>query len=159
MKQILEKTDIIENLVPQFKDAKSIFLMGKGSATESITKEGALKLKEISYIHAEGYSSSSLKHGTFALIEKNLPIIILDIDEDHRDKNRNAYQEIKARDAFIIRISDLNDSECELFIPRNKTYGGLLANTYLQLLSYYTALSKGINPDYPKNLAKVVTVE
>ena len=133
----------------------SCFLLGKGKE-EAIAKEGALKMKEIAYIHAEGYSSSALKHGPFALIEDDLPIILFDINEDNRDKNRNTYQEIKARNAFILRITD---SEGELLIDKNKTFGGLTANVYVQLLSYYLSIEKGFNPDFPRNLAKVVTVE
>jgi glucosamine--fructose-6-phosphate aminotransferase (isomerizing) len=86
----------------------------------------------------------------------DLPIIIIDIEDEHRDKNRNAYQEVLARDAHVIRISDI---EGELLIEKNDTFGGLLANIYVQLLSYYIAIENGHNPDFPKNLAKVVTVE
>ena len=143
--------DIVENI----KYSKTMFLLGKGKE-EAIAKEGALKIKEVTYIHAEGYSSSALKHGPFALIEDKTPIIIFDVDDEHRDKNRNAYEEIKARNAYVVRISDI---EGELVIERNKTFGGLLANVYVQLISYYVALEKGNNPDYPRNLAKVVTVE
>jgi glucosamine--fructose-6-phosphate aminotransferase (isomerizing) len=80
----------------------------------------------------------------------------LDINDENRDKNRNTYQEIKARNAFVLRISDL---EGELLIEKNKTFGGLIANVYIQLLSYYLSIEKGFNPDFPRNLAKVVTVE
>ena len=154
-KALYDNKDPLDKIINKIKYTKSIFLLGKGKE-EAIAREGALKLKEIAYIHAEGYSSSSLKHGTFALIEDKTPIIIIDIDDDNRDKNRNVYQEIKARNAFIIRISDL---EGEIKIERNKTFGGLIANVYIQLMSYYIALEKGNHPDYPRNLAKVVTVE
>jgi glucosamine--fructose-6-phosphate aminotransferase (isomerizing) len=155
IQNITSNTKSIISIVDNIKNSSTIFLLGKGKE-EAIAKEGALKLKEIAYIHAEGYSSSALKHGPFALIEDNTPIIIIDVDDDHRDKNRNAYEEIKARNAYIIRISDIGG---ELEIERNKTFGGLLANVYIQLISYYIALEKGNNPDYPRNLAKVVTVE
>ena len=133
----------------------SCFILGKGKE-EAIAKEGALKMKEVTYIHTEGYSSSALKHGPFALIEDELPIILLDVNDENRDKNRNTYQEIKARNAFVLRITDL---EGELLIEKNKTFGGLIANVYIQLLSYYLSIEKGFNPDFPRNLAKVVTVE
>ena len=155
--QIQNILDNIENLM-QFTNKfnkTSCFLLGKGKE-EAIAKEGALKMKEVTYIHAEGYSSSSLKHGPFALIEDELPIILLDINDENRDKNKNTYQEIKARNAFVLRISDL---EGELLIEKNKTFGGLIANVYIQLLSYYLSIEKGFNPDFPRNLAKVVTVE
>jgi glucosamine--fructose-6-phosphate aminotransferase (isomerizing) len=109
-----------------------MFILGKGRG-EAIAKEGSLKIKEIAYIHAEGYTSSALKHGPFALIENKLPIILLDIEDEHRDKINNAYQEILSRDAYVIKISDI---EGELKIEKNKTFGGLLANVYLQLLSW-----------------------
>ena len=155
MQKIIDNKCLLNNIIEYMTPAKSIFLLGKGK-DEAIAKEGALKLKEIAYIHAEGYSSSALKHGTFALIEDGTPIVVLDIDDENRDKNRNAYEEIKARYAYVICISDV---EGEFKIDRNKTFGGLIANVFIQLLSYYVAIEKGHNPDYPKNLAKVVTVE
>jgi glucosamine--fructose-6-phosphate aminotransferase (isomerizing) len=133
-----------------------MFLLAKGK-DEAIAKEGALKLKEIAYIHAEGYSSSALKHGPFALIVEDLPIIIFDIGQDNREKNNNAYHEILARGAKIIRISDMDHGD--LIIEPNGTFGGVLANIYVQLMSYFLALKVGYNPDFPRNLAKVVTVE
>jgi len=155
IQNITSNVNSIMPIVENIKYSKTMFLLGKGKE-EAIAKEGALKIKEVAYIHAEGYSSSALKHGPFALIEDKTPIIIFDVDDEHRDKNRNAYEEIKARNAYVVRISDI---EGELVIERNKTFGGLLANVYVQLISYYVALEKGNNPDYPRNLAKVVTVE
>ena len=165
----------IQNVLNQFEDeslhtqiskwieSKTVFILGKGSQ-EAIAKEGALKIKEIAYIHAEGYSSSALKHGTFALIEPELPVIILDIGEEHRDKNRNAYQEILTRNADILMIHDDVDNDNnhfsnELIVDKNPTFGGLLANVFLQMISYKLSVLKGYNPDFPRNLAKVVTVE
>ena len=156
LQTVLSSIDVIKKYISKINNSKSVFLLGKGKE-EAIAKEGALKIKEIAYIHAEGYSSSSLKHGPFALIEEGLPIIIFDIDEEHRDKNYNAYQEVKARNANVIRITD-NESG-ELIIPKNTTYAGVIANVYIQLLSYYIAIDNNNNPDYPRNLAKVVTVE
>jgi glucosamine--fructose-6-phosphate aminotransferase (isomerizing) len=142
-------------LASKLKNSASIFLLGKGK-TQAIAMEGALKLKEVAYIHSEGYSSSALKHGTFALIVPELPIIIFDIDDEYHSKNQNAYQEVLAREAHVIRIG--LDDECQFTIEKNLTFGGILANVYVQLLSYYIALETGHNPDFPKNLAKVVTV-
>jgi glucosamine--fructose-6-phosphate aminotransferase (isomerizing) len=134
-----------------------MFILGKDQE-EAIAKEGALKMKEIPYIHAEGYSSSALKHGPFALIEKNLPIILLDVCETYRDKTRNAFQEILAREANVIRISS-DVSNADLLCDKNNTFGGVVANVYIQLMSYFLAVSQNIDPDFPRNLAKVVTVE
>jgi glucosamine--fructose-6-phosphate aminotransferase (isomerizing) len=158
--QIVE--NIIENRT-KYKTESSIFILGKGKS-EAIAKEGALKIKEVAYLHADGYSSSALKHGTFALIEKGLPIVILDIDDEYREKNRNAYQEVMARNANVIVITDLNEnieinSTSFLLVEKNNTFGSLLANVYLQFMGYYLAIHRNINPDYPRNLAKVVTVE
>ena len=143
--------------------ADNMFLLGKGS-DEYIAKEGSLKIKEISYIHSEGYSSSSLKHGPFALLDENFPVIILNLDQTHRAKTINCYQEVASRNSPILFISnDLNisnDVSCNIItIPENKTYASLLGIIPLQLLAYYLSINKGINPDKPKNLAKVVTVE
>jgi len=154
IQNILDNHAKIINYTEYFEKT-SCFILGKGKE-EAIAKEGALKMKEVTYIHTEGYSSSALKHGPFALIESGLPIILLDINDENRDKNKNTYQEIKARDAFVLRISDL---EGELIIDKNKTFGGLIANVYVQLLSYYLSIEKDYNPDFPRNLAKVVTVE
>ena len=149
--------------IPHFRNTTSLFLLGKGSA-EAVAKEGALKLKEIAYIHAEGYSSSALKHGAFALICERLPIIVLDIAEEHRSKNQNALEEILARNAYVLHITDTTvinkgDSLYSLQIPTNRTFGAILANIYIQLLSYYVAVDLDYSPDFPRNLAKVVTVD
>jgi glucosamine--fructose-6-phosphate aminotransferase (isomerizing) len=162
MKYILDTAETsIKSIVEKLADKEHMFILGKGS-NHAIALEGSLKFKEVSYIHAEGYSSSALKHGPFALITDGLPIVILDIDETHRDKNNNAEQEVYARNAIVLKISDLYDKSSNpmhLKIHQNHTYGGLLANCYLQLISYYLAIERGINPDFPRNLAKVVTVE
>ena len=147
-----------------FHDKEHCFLLGKGKS-ESVAREGALKIKEISYIHSEGYSTSSLKHGPFALLDKNFPVIILAPDDNNYSKSQNAYEEIKSRDAPILFITNKRDihnhteKENVLFITENKTFGDLLGVIPLQLLAYKLSISKGINPDMPKNLAKVVTVE
>ena len=99
--------------------------------------------------------------GPFALIRDNTPIIILDLDEEYRDKTKNAYQEILARNAYILTITD-EPCMCDtnrIHIEYNKTFGKILANSVIQLLSYYLAIAFNINPDFPRNLAKVVTVE
>jgi len=141
----------------------NMFLLGKGS-DEFIAKEGALKIKEISYIHSEGYSSSSLKHGPFALLDENFPVIILNMDQTHRAKTLNCYQEVSSRNAPVLiitnNISISSDVLCDIiYVPENKSYASLLGIIPIQLLAYHLSINKGINPDKPKNLAKVVTVE
>jgi len=143
--------------------ANNMFLLGKGS-DEYIAKEGALKIKEISYIHSEGYSSSSLKHGPFALLDENFPVIILNLDQNHSSKTLNCYEEVISRNAPVLFITNnnsiLQDIEKDvILIPENKTYSSLLGIIPIQLLAYYLSINKGINPDKPKNIAKVVTVE
>lgn len=157
MKEILKKENIpkIMEISRTIQNANSMFILGKGKE-EAVAKEGALKIKEITYIHAEGYSSSALKHGPFGLIVPDLPIILLDVSDEYRDKNENAFQEVKARFANVLKISD---ERGELLINKNRTYCGILANVYMQLISYYCAVEKCLNPDFPRNLAKVVTVE
>jgi len=156
----MTETQIRDEIVPLFKDRNSCFLLGKGKC-ESIAREGALKIKEISYIHAEGYSTSSLKHGPFALLEQDFPVILIAPNDEHYAKSMNAYEEIQSRHATIIMITD--DLECDkpnhIKIPLNKTYSAMLSIIPLQLLSYELSLSRGLNPDMPRNLAKVVTVE
>jgi glucosamine--fructose-6-phosphate aminotransferase (isomerizing) len=141
----------------------NMFLLGKGS-DEFIAKEGALKIKEISYIHSEGYSSSSLKHGPFALLDENFPVIILNMDQTHRAKTLNCYQEVSSRNAPVLLITnDMSISRevsCDIiYVPENKSYASLIGIIPIQFLAYHLSINKGINPDKPKNLAKVVTVE
>jgi glucosamine--fructose-6-phosphate aminotransferase (isomerizing) len=154
----------IQHILSSLCDAKSAFVLGKGNVA-AVASEGSLKIKEVCYVHAEGYSTSALKHGPFALIEKNTPILLLDVDEEHRDKTQNAYQEIASREAFVVTFTDHpvpmydENENCVVRVESNKTFGGLLANVFLQLLSYHWAIKRGNNPDFPRNLAKVVTVE
>lgn len=153
----------MEELSKSMTKYNNLFLLGKGP-DEYIAKEGSLKIKEISYIHSEGYSSSSLKHGPFALLDVNFPTIILNLHDEHKTKTLNCLEEVHARNSPIILITndvDLNiNKNCEIIhIIKNNSYGSLLGIIPLQLLAYYLSIHKGINPDIPKNLAKVVTVE
>jgi len=154
---IEENRKIIQKTAYEIAKAPSMFLLGKGKE-EAIAKEGALKLKEIAHIHAEGYSTAALKHGPFGLLEPNMPVLILDLGEEFRDKTANAMAEVAAREAHIINLCDLpEESVCAL--EYNGTFGGLIANVCVQLLAYECAVIQGKSPDYPRNLAKVVTVE
>jgi glucosamine--fructose-6-phosphate aminotransferase (isomerizing) len=150
----------ISSILPLFDNQSSCFVLGKDMG-ESVAKEGALKIKEISYIHAEGYSTSSLKHGPFALLQKDFPVIIIAPENKWYAKSENAYEEIKSRGASILFITDKpqQNKEHVLYIPKNKTFGDLLCIIPLQLIAYHLSINKGFNPDMPRNLAKVVTVE
>lgn len=156
----------IKKIIENININDSIFVLGKGSS-EAIAKEGALKIKEVTYIHAEGYSASALKHGPFALIQNNTCIIIVDINKKHHNKCLNAYNETSSRYAHNIIITDNANPYIEvgmdenniITIDHNETYGNLIANICLQLISYYLSVKLNINPDFPRNLAKVVTVE
>jgi len=143
-----------------FQNCEHCFILGKGKS-ESIAKEGALKIKEISYIHSEGYSTSSLKHGPFALLNEKFPVIIIAPNDINYSNSENAYEEIKSRNSPILFITDKKNQDKEniLYIPENKTFRDLLSVLPIQLLAYNLAISRGINPDTPRNLAKVVTVE
>jgi glucosamine--fructose-6-phosphate aminotransferase (isomerizing) len=154
--KIIDNWNKIHLLVQELNMSKSCFILGKGH-DEAIAKESALKLKEIAYIHAEGFSSSALKHGPFALINQDVPIFILNTNQEFTEKNMNAYYEVKARDAKVILIgSDINS---DLKVEYSHTFSGVLANIYLQIFAFELGIKTGSNPDYPKNLAKVVTVE
>ena len=137
----------------------NLFILGKG-ISEYISYESALKIKEISYIHAEGYNGSSLKHGPFALLSEDFPVILISPNNIHYQKMLNVYQEIKSRNAPIIFITNVKtDIENSLIIPNNKKFGDLLNIIPMQLLAYNLSIKKNINPDYPRNLAKSVVVE
>lgn len=140
--------------------SNNLFILGKNT-DESIAREGSLKIKEISYIHSEAYSSSSLKHGPFALLDENMPVILLNNNFLYEPKVINAYEEILSRKSPIIFITNNKDIKYpnSIYIPNNKSFSSLLGIIPLQLIAYYLSIKRGINPDKPKNLAKVVTVE
>lgn len=142
--------DILENC------KKSIFILGKDEL-HGVALEGSLKIKEISYIHAEGFNITALKHGPYALLEEGIPVIIIYKKRDHFIKS--IIEEIKTRKANVIEISYYAEGLNSIKIPNNKTFTGLLTTVALQILSYYLSVLQGINPDRPRNLAKVVTVD
>lgn len=147
---------VTKALSTKLVDSKNLFILGKGS-DECIAREGSLKVKEISYVHAEGYSASSLKHGPFALLDETFPVIILNLDGRYGAKIQNCVEEVKSRGSPVIVIS--SHEPCEICVSANSSYSSLLGLVPIQLLAYYLSVQKGINPDKPKNLAKVVTVE
>jgi glucosamine--fructose-6-phosphate aminotransferase (isomerizing) len=131
-----------------------------------VALEGALKLKEISYIHAEGYPAAEMKHGPIALIDKEMPVIVIATKKGYYDKIVSNVQEIKSRGAKIISIVTEGDqtikslSDHSIEIPESdEIFTPLFATIPLQLLSYYIAIIRGCNVDQPRNLAKSVTVE
>jgi glucosamine--fructose-6-phosphate aminotransferase (isomerizing) len=143
--------------------APHCFILGKGFA-EPIAYEGALKIKEITYIHAEGYSGGALKHGPFALIEQGTPIILIILDDAHSQLMRIAAEEVRARGAYTIVITNnpslaKNIANDVIVIPSNGILTALLAVIPLQLIAYELAVLRGIDPDKPRNLAKAVTVD
>jgi len=155
--------ETIQNIAFSMKDYNNMFLLGKGT-DEYVAKEGSLKIKEISYIHSEGYSASSLKHGPFALLDEKFPVLILNLVEEHDYKIYNCFEEVHSRNSPILLITNNNEiklnKNCTLInIVKNNSYSSLLGIIPLQLLAYYLSINRGINPDIPKNLAKVVTVE
>ena len=153
--------DLCKSIAKYLVDYNSIFILGKDNC-EHVAKEGALKLKEIGYIHAEGYSSSSLKHGSYALITSGYPVLIISPNDKHFARNSGIANELKSRNAYLIGISDIDiDSkyDVQIKVPNNDTFVGLLSNMVQQLISYELAILKGHNPDYPRNLAKVITVD
>jgi glucosamine--fructose-6-phosphate aminotransferase (isomerizing) len=131
-----------------------------------VALEGSLKLKEISYIHAEAYAAGELKHGTLALIIEGVPVIALATQEDVYEKMLSNVKEVKARDAVVIGLGMEGDKalakyvDHTIFIPRtSKLLAPILTVIPLQLLAYYAAITRGADVDKPRNLAKSVTVE
>lgn len=163
--RILELNDSIERIAEDFKDARNFLYLGRGF-NFPVALEGALKLKEISYIHAEGYPAAEMKHGPIALIDDNMPAVFIAPKDPIYDKILSNIEEVKARNGRIIAIaseSDLNiDHQLNYIIKIPDTIRMLtpiLTVIPLQLLAYHIAVKKGLNVDQPRNLAKSVTVE
>jgi glucosamine--fructose-6-phosphate aminotransferase (isomerizing) len=153
--------DKCKDIAKYLYDKNSLFVLGKGNC-EAVAKESSLKIKEIGYIHAEGYNSSALKHGPYSLCIKGTPIIVIAPNDKYFSKNNNIIEEIHARDGYIIGISDtIVSDKCtvKIKIPKNYIFAGLLGTIPSQLIAYELALLKGHNPDKPRGLAKVVTVD
>ena len=139
----------------------SAFLLGKGK-NSAIALEGALKIKEIGYINSNGWSTSSLKHGSYALLEKGFPVVILLPDDIMLQRNHSVGDELKSRSAFVVSISDVDQEreyDINITVPKNEVFFGVLSNVCLQLIAYHTAILKGNKVDTPKNLCKTVTVD
>ena len=140
-------------------DKNNLFILGKGNC-ESVAKEGALKIKEISYIHAEGYSGGALKHGPFALLDESFPVILIAPNDENYSKMNNVYEEIKSRNSPILFITNYleNKKENSIVLPNNQCFSNLLSIIPMQMIAYHLSIKRGLNPDMPRNLAKAVTV-
>lgn len=163
--EIFETVDDIKAFAKNYGFREDAFFLGR-SIDYAVAMEGSLKLKEISYIHAEAYAGGELKHGTLALIEEGVPVIALATQEDVREKMMSNIKEVKARDAVVIGLGLAGDTEISkyvdhtIFVPRSDKFTApILAVVPLQLLAYYAAITRGTDVDKPRNLAKSVTVE
>ncbi|WP_277293218.1 glutamine--fructose-6-phosphate transaminase (isomerizing) [Veillonella montpellierensis] len=163
--KIFENVDDIKEFARHYGFKEDAFFLGR-SMDYAVAMEGALKLKEISYIHAEAYAGGELKHGTLALIEEGVPVIGLATQDDVRDKMLSNIKEVKARDAIVIGVGIQGDVELAKFVDHtiyvpaaDRFTLPILTVIPLQLLSYYAAITRGTDVDKPRNLAKSVTVE
>lgn len=165
--EILKDCDVIKQLSVKYRYAKDFFYLGRGYAYPTAL-EGALKLKEITYIHGEGYAAGELKHGPLALIDKGIPVVVLLPPGENLEKTMSNLEEVRARGADVLAIGARKDKEQfthakDIFLINDEVDEIIAPLVYivpLQLLSYYVAISKeGVDPDKPKNLAKCVTVE
>jgi glucosamine--fructose-6-phosphate aminotransferase (isomerizing) len=164
--QILERSSEIEHLADRFlRTTKNALYLGRG-VNFPVALEGALKLKEISYIHAEGYPAAEMKHGPIALIDENMPVVFIAPRDAVHSKIVSNIEEVKARGGKVIALINEGDTEIERLADATFTIPvtldlltPILTSIPLQLLSYYVAVSRGCNVDRPRNLAKSVTVE
>lgn len=162
----LSQEEYIKNLVTKYYEFPNFLYVGRGM-NFPLAMEGALKLKEISYIHAEGYAAGELKHGPIALVDRHMPVVALAPKDEYYEKTFSNIQEIHAREGLVIGIGDENDqnlhSICTDFIPcpsvKNQALQAILTSIPIQLLAYYIAVRRGTDVDQPRNLAKSVTVE
>jgi glucosamine--fructose-6-phosphate aminotransferase (isomerizing) len=160
IKTIEDVTESCKMVAKVLVASSSVFILGKENYV-SIAKEGSLKMKEIGYIHAEGYSSAALKHGPYALLTPGFPVILLTPDDGSFVRNQGVFDELKSRGAVVIGVSDCELSDIYDYRIRVPTggYTELLMNVVLQLIAYYLSVEKGINPDYPRNIAKVLSTD
>jgi len=165
IRQILDQADTIRDIAIQYSGASNFIYLGRGY-NFPVALEGALKLKEISYIHAEGYAAAEMKHGPIALIDENMPVVFIAPKDEIYDKLISNIEVVRARSGRVISIANPNDSHIAsvsnhvIEIPETlPMLTPILASIPLQLLAYYIAVERGCNVDMPRNLAKSVTVE
>ncbi len=163
--QCLKLNETIEQIANEFKDASNFLYLGRGY-NFPVALEGALKLKEISYIHAEGYPAAEMKHGPIALIDENLPVVFIAPKDSTYEKVISNIEEVKARGGRLIAIASENDNDIDELVDYSvkipdtvEMLRPILTSIPLQLLAYHIAVKKGLNVDQPRNLAKSVTVE
>ncbi len=165
IRSILDRAGEIKEIAHAYAGAANFLYLGRG-VNFPAALEGALKLKEISYIHAEGYPAAEMKHGPIALIDENMPVVFIAPKDEIYDKVISNIEEVRARNGRVIAIADEDDEQIErvashiIRIPRtDPMLTPVLASIPLQLLAYYIAVERGCNVDMPRNLAKSVTVE
>lgn len=165
VEKVLETNERIKEIAARFKNSKNALYLGRG-CNFPVALEGALKLKEISYIHAEGYPAAEMKHGPIALIDEEMPVVVVATNKTIYEKVASNIQEVKARKGVIIAIVNQGDTlirdMADFYVETPETdelLSPLIATIPLQLLSYYIAVMRGCNVDQPRNLAKSVTVE
>jgi glucosamine--fructose-6-phosphate aminotransferase (isomerizing) len=165
IQQALASNELIKEIADKFKDSRNCLFLGRGSGFP-VALEGALKLKEISYIHAEGYPAAEMKHGPIALIDEEMPVVVIATKNSSYEKVISNIQEVKARKGVVLAIVTEGDTEVRKMVDycieipdASEAFLPLLATIPLQLLSYHIALMRGCNVDQPRNLAKSVTVE
>jgi glucosamine--fructose-6-phosphate aminotransferase (isomerizing) len=165
IEKILEQNEEFKRIAEIYKDASNALYLGRG-VSFPVALEGALKLKEISYIHAEGYPAAEMKHGPIALIDENMPVVFIATRDGSYDKIVSNIQEVKARNGIVIAIVTEGDTiiremaDHVIEIPKSdESLVALTAVVPLQLIAYHIALMRGCNVDQPRNLAKSVTVE
>jgi glucosamine--fructose-6-phosphate aminotransferase (isomerizing) len=163
--EILKNAEKIEEISEKYKNFPNFIYLGRG-CYYPIALEGALKLKEISYIHAIGYPAAEMKHGPIALIDEKMPVVVIAANQRGYDKIVNNVQEVKARKGIVIALVRQGDTtiakmaDYVIEVPKFSTaIGALVTVIPLQLMSYYIAVKRGCNVDQPRNLAKSVTVE
>jgi glucosamine--fructose-6-phosphate aminotransferase (isomerizing) len=161
----LSRAEQIRKIAKEFAAAPNFLYLGRGY-NFPVALEGALKLKEISYIHAEGYPAAEMKHGPIALIDENMPVVFIAPKDDIYDKIVTNIQEVRARSGRVIAIATEGDTRIEalaehvIYVPETLPFLSPILNVLpLQMLSYYIAVERGCNVDQPRNLAKSVTVE
>ena len=162
---VLQSEKAIQKIAKSYHEASNFLYLGRGY-NFPVALEGALKLKEISYIHAEGYPAAEMKHGPIALIDKNMPVVVIATNKGHYEKVVSNIQEIKSREGKIIAVVTKGDKSVKALadhvieIPEvTESLTPILASVPLQLLAYHIAVMRGCNVDQPRNLAKSVTVE